>query len=60
MSKSLSAKHYQENKERLQKKFMKDLSKAEKEKNNMIMNDTKIYQKMKNKSLLSLEKNIIE
>ena len=60
MSKSLSAKYYQENKERLQKKFMKDLSKAEKEKNNMIMNDTKIYQKMKNKSLLSLEKNIIE
>ena len=60
MSKSLSAKYYQENKERLQKKFMKDLSKAEKEKSNMIMNDTKIYQKMKNKSLLSLEKNIIE
>ena len=43
MSKNLSAKYYQENKN-----------------NNMVMNDTKIYQKMKKKSLLSLEKNIIE
>ena len=36
-------------------------SKEEKEKsNNMAVNVTKISQKMKNKSLLSIEKNIIE
>ena len=26
----------------------------------MVMNDTKIYQKIKNKSLLSIEKNIVK
>ena len=48
MSKKLSAKYYQENKKRLQKS------------DNMDLNVTKISQKMKNKSLLSIEKNIIE
>ena len=48
----LSAKYYQENKEKLQKKLMKyqNLSNKEKEKNdNMVVNITKIFQKMKKK-----------
>ena len=64
MSKTLSAKYYQENKERLQKKLMKDikmfLMKKKEKSNNMVANVTKIFQKMKNKSLLSIEKKIIE
>ena len=64
MSENLPAKYYQENKERLQKKLMKDikifLKKKKRKSNNMVMNVTKISQKMKNKSLLSIEKNIIE
>ena len=63
MYKHLSAKYYQENKERLQKKAREryqDLSKEEKNKSsNMVVNVTKISKKMKNKSL-SVEKNIIE
>ena len=51
MSKSLSAKYCQENKERLQKKLVKDikifLKKKKKKSNNMVMNITKISQKMK-------------
>ena len=43
MSKNLSSKYYQEN---------KDYKKS----NNMIVNITKISQKMQNKSLLSIEK----
>ena len=63
MSKNLSAKYYQENKERLQTKahvrkiFLK---KKKKKSNNMVANATKISQKMKKKSLLSIEKNILE
>ena len=65
MSKTLLAKYYQENKERpLEKKAREryqNLSKEEKEKSgNMVVNITKISQKMKNKSLFSIEKNIIE
>ena len=48
----LSATYYQENKEKLQKKLMKyqNLSNKEKEKNdNMVVNITKIFQKMKKK-----------
>ena len=64
MSKNLSAKYYQENKERLQKKAREryqNLSKEEKEKSdNMVMNVTKISQKMKKINWLSIEKNIIE
>ena len=45
MSKNLSAKYYQENKERLQKKLVKDikisLKKKKKKSNNMVVNDTK-------------------
>ena len=62
MSKKLSVKYYQENKEILQKKLMKDikifLMKKKKKSNNMVVNITKIFQKMENKSLLSIEKNI--
>ena len=64
MSTNLSAKYCQKNKERLQKKSCEryqNLSKEEKAKsNNMVVNVTKISKKMKNKSLLRLEKNIIE
>ena len=65
MSKDLSGKYYQNNKERLQKKLVKDikvfLKKKKKKSDNMVMNNTKIYQKMKNKSLLiKMDKRIIE
>ena len=62
MSKNLSAKYFQENKERLQKKAReryKNISKEENEKS-YNMKVTKIFRRMKNKSLLSIEKNIIE
>ena len=46
------------------RKLVKDikifLKKKRKKGNNMAMDDTKIFQKMKNKSFLSIEKNIIE
>ena len=54
MSKSLSAKYYQENKERLEKKLLKDtnifLKKKKKKSHNMGVNITNISQKMKSKS----------
>ena len=57
MPKNLSAKYYQENKERLQKMLVKDirvfLKKRKKKRDNMVVNDTKICQKMKNKGLMS-------
>ena len=60
MSKHSSAKYYQTNKERLQKKACErhqSLSKKEKEKSDsLVVKDTKIYEKMKNKSLLSIKK----
>ena len=62
MSKTLSAKYYQENKDRLQKRACKryqNLSKEEKEEKQQYGRE-KMSQKMKNKSLLSIEKNIIE
>ena len=54
MSKNLPAKSFQENKERLKKK------KLVKDGNNMVVNITKICQKMKNKRLLSVAKNVIK
>ena len=63
MSENWSAKYCQENKEKLQKKAREryqNLAKEEKEKkNNLVVKVTKISQKRKNKSLLSIEKNII-
>ena len=50
MSKTLSAKYYQENKERLQKKLVKHinifLKKKKKKGNNMVLSASKIYQKL--------------
>ena len=59
---NLSAKYYQENKERLQKKLLKDikifLKKKKKKSYNMVVNVTKISQKIKKVSWLSIEKKI--
>ena len=65
MFESLLAKYYQEDKERLQKTFLEDIrinlkKKKIRKRNNMLANSTKIPRKMKNKSLLSIEENIIE
>ena len=65
MSKDSPAKCCQNNKERLQKKKLANdikvfLKKKKKKSNNIVVIDTKIYQKMKNKSLLSIGKNIIK
>ena len=52
----MKKKDYKKSRERYQ-----SLSKEEKEKeNNIVPTDTQIYQKMKNKSLLSIEKNSIK
>ena len=63
LSRNSSAEYYQENKERLQKKLIKDskifLEKKETKKK-MVVNITRISQKMKKKSLVSIEKNIVE
>ena len=62
-SKNLSAKYYHENKERLQKKLAKDIKiflQKKKKSDNMVVNVTRISQKMKSNSLLSIEKNTIE
>ena len=60
MSKSLSAKYYQENKERLQKNLVKDvkirLKRKEKRSNNVVVNIVKTFQKMKSKRLLNIKK----
>ena len=57
-------KYHQNKNERLQKKLVKDtkvfLKKKKKKRKNMVVNDTKIYQGMINKSLLGIEKNIIK
>ena len=63
MSKDLSAEYYQGNKERLQRKacerYNKSFSRRKRKKShNMVINDTRIYQKMKNKCWLGIEKNI--
>ena len=55
MSKDLSSKYYQNNKEMLPKMLQKDI-KAFLKKEKI----QKIYQKMKNKCLLSIEKKIIK
>ena len=64
MSKNLSAKYYQQNKERLQKNLVEDikiiLKKKKKKSDDIVVNVTKISQMLKNKTLLSIEKNIIE
>ena len=63
MSKNLSAKYCQENKERLQNRLLKDikifLKEKRKKNDSMVVNVIKVSQKMKNKSF-RIEKNIIE
>ena len=60
ISKNVSAKYDQENKERLQKKLVKDikifLNKKKKKSNNMVVKVTKISQKMKEINWLSIKK----
>ena len=58
MSKNSLAKYYQGNKERLQKKLVKDIKVFLKKikGGNMVVKNTEISHKMKNKSLLSIEK----
>ena len=60
MFKNSSAKYYQNNKEKPRKNICEryqSISKEEKEKGNkMVMKNTKIYLKLKNKSLLSMKK----
>ena len=59
MSKNLSAKCCQEYKERLQKRACERYQNLPKEeKNNMVLDVTKISQKMESKSLLTVEINI--
>ena len=57
MSKNLSVKYYQKNKD-YKKKLLKViqifLKKKKKKSNNLVLNVTKISQKMKNKNLLSI------
>ena len=64
MSKNLLAKYYQGNKERLQKapERYQNLSKQKKKKksDSIVINVTKISQKVKYKIFLSIERNIIE
>ena len=57
MPKTLSAKYYQVNKKRLQKKLAKDIKiylKRKKKSGNIVVNVTKIFQRMKSKSLLTI------
>ena len=57
MSKTLSAKYYQENKERLQKKLFKHffLRKKKKKSNDIFVNITKISQKKKTFKAFSIK-----
>ena len=54
MYKNSSAKHYQDNKAR--ERYQNASNKEELKNYNMVVNDTKMYQKMKNKNWLSIEK----
>ena len=61
VSRDPSAKYYQNNKEKLVKKACEIHQSRSKEKkiekiDNMVVNDTKIYQEMKNKNFLSIKK----
>ena len=61
MPKTLSAKYYQKNKENLQQKARKRyLNNKKKKSDNVVVKVTKISQKMKNRNLFRIEKNIIE
>ena len=53
-------KDYKKRKEKLSKDIKVFLMKQKRKSSNMVVNHTKIYQKLKNKSWLSIEKNIIK
>ena len=59
MLKNLRAKYYPENNEGLQTRAREIYQNLFEEKNRVV-NDTKISQRKKNKSLLSIDKNILE
>ena len=62
MSQNSSAKYYQDSQERLQKKLVKDIKVflKRRKRDNWVVNDTNIYQKMKSKDWLSIEKDIMQ
>ena len=62
MSQNSSAKYYQDSQERLQKKLVKDIKVflKRRKRDNLVANDTNIYQKMKSKDWLSIEKDIMQ
>ena len=62
MSQNSSAKYYQDSQERLQKKLVKDIKVflKRRKRDNLVVNDTNIYQKMKSKDWLSIEKDIMQ
>ena len=64
MPKSSSAEYYQDDKESLQKRLAKDknffLKKKKKTSDNMVVKDTKIFQKTKSKSWFSIDKDVIK
>ena len=62
MSQNSSAKYYQDSQERLQKKLVKDIKVflKRRKRDNLAVNDTNIYQKMKSKDWLSIEKDIMQ
>ena len=62
MSQNSSAKYYQDSQERLQKKLVKDIKVflKRRKRDNLAVNDTNIYQKMKSKDWLSIEKDITQ
>ena len=60
MFKYLSAKYYINNKERFVKDIKVCLKKKKKKSDNMVVNDTNIYLKMKNKCLFGIKKNIVK
>ena len=62
MSQNSSAKYYQDSQERLQRKLVKDIKVflKRRKRDNLVVNDTNIYQKMKSKDWLSIEKDIMQ
>ena len=62
MSQNSSAKYYQDSQERLQKKLVKDIKVflKRRKRDNLVVNDKNIYQKMKSKDWLSIEKDIMQ
>ena len=58
MFKDLSAKYYQNNKDRFVKDIKVFLKKKKKKSDNMVVNDRKIYLKMKNKCLFGIKKTL--